>query len=65
MAPHIIEFDSEGTDEHIKNQAWALCNNFESVSIREFSYEPRLLGVLPEREEDEPVLVFDPPPYCA
>lgn len=65
MIPKVIEFESVGTEEHIKNQAWALCNNFESVSIREFNYEPRLLGVIPEKEKAKPVLVFDPPPYVA
>ena len=65
MAPRIVQFESEGTNEHLTNQAWALCNQFDSVTMPETSFLPRLLVVIPDKKEVESPMVFDPPPWAA
>lgn len=65
MVPRIIQFDAEGPPENVTNQAWAICNNFDSVILPDTTFEPRLLVVVPEKEDEDPPLVFDPPPFAA
>ena len=66
MAPKVVEFENSGNDKNVSNQAWALCNNFDSVVMLEESYGPRLLVVIPETTiPKEMPLVFDPPPMAA
>lgn len=65
MAPRIIQFESEGEQAHITNQAWALCNSFDSVTMPGKNFAPRLLAVIPDEKEVEPPKTFDPPPWAA
>ncbi len=65
MIPRVVQFDSEGPHKHVTNQAWALCNNFDSVVMPDASFGPRLLLVLPEKEKASSPLVSDPPPMVA
>ncbi len=65
MIPRIVLFESEGSSEHRTNQAWALCNQFDSVIMPETTFAPRLLGVIPDEEETKSPMVFDPPPQAA
>lgn len=65
MIPRIVQFESEGAKEHLTNQAWALCNKFDSVILPETTFAPRLLAVIPDEEEIEPPMVFDPPAQAA
>lgn len=65
MLPRIVQFESEGNSAHITNQAWALCNGFDSVIMPDTTFAPRLLTVVPQNPEVEAPLTFDPPPMVA
>ncbi len=66
MVPKLIAFQSEGDQKNVSNQAWVMCNNFDSVVMLEEAYAPRLLMVVPETKiPKEMPLVFDPPPMAA
>lgn len=65
MVPTVVEFENPGSAAHVKNQAFALCNNFQSVKVGEEKYEPRVMGCYPRGHFPEQPLVFDPPPMAA
>lgn len=65
MVPRIVQFESEGASKNVTNQAWVLCNSFDSVTLLDTVFAPRLLVVIPEKEEAELPKVFDPPPWAA
>ena len=66
MAPNVVEFESEADNTGVSNQAWALCNNFSCVVTEEDTFVPRLLLVIPKKQESpQAPLVFDPPPMAA
>lgn len=65
MTPLTVQFESEGESKHVTNQAWALCNNFNSVDIADIIFKPRLLAVVPDNKKTKLVVISDPPPWAA
>lgn len=66
MTPRIVQFEASGEKQHVTNEAWALCNNFDSVILPpDTDFKPKLLAVIRDSPEVAPPLVFDPPPHAA
>jgi len=64
--PKVVTFESVGDQNNVSNQAWALCRQFEHITISDHTFEPRLLAVIPEAKDGPEVpMVFDPPPMAA
>lgn len=65
MVPTVVEFENPGNQTHVKNQALALLDSYQTVKVGEEVFEPKLLGAYPVGSLPEQPLVFDPPPQVA
>lgn len=65
MVPQIIEFENPGSQAHVENQAAAMLNSFQKVTIGEEVYEAKIMGIYPATPTKPQPLFFDPPPQAA
>ena len=65
MVPTLIEFDNPGSNAHVHNQATAMLNGYQKITLGEHTYEPKIMGIYPVAEGKLEPIVFDPPPMAA